>query len=260
MHPIAKAKNDKTACCIRKGQAVYFIFRDKNFFNRKVETGKFLDVLLSEPFPLGDILTQGICNYLWIEVDPFHNQAFPEAFVSDIKSDELKAKTEEKMKQHLKMVDRVQENFTKQYVQEFLKKNLIDFLEEYEERFHSKQFSYAYVWELKESFLEGLYEATNKGLRSDSPYAIYREGEGWRIVFNGKPISGLRGKGFLWIYYIISCPEKKVYYRALQEQFGDTEQKKKEGQRDEDHIKELIYADQLTLSDSDVFSNKESDP
>jgi len=168
-------------------------------------TGDFFNVLISDPFPLKDITHKPIkhCDYLWIKKDPFSEKKMSEEFIFGDQSDEFDSKAHDIMKTHEAMVDLARNNFTKRYVQEFLKDNLIDFLEEYEELFSSNQYSYAAVWELKGSYLEGLYNATKKGLREIKPYSFHFNSPGWTIKFNNQSVSGLRGKGLKFIHYLI---------------------------------------------------------
>ncbi len=200
-------------------------------------------------------MTDGVCDYLWAEIKPFEDRNLPESFVDEIDDTVLRLRTHEKLEKYSKMAKRALENANKQYVQDFLRENLVSFLEKYEKLILSNKFSYANVWQLKENCLIDLYGAVNKGLRDDMPYAMHREGEGWRIVFNGKPISGLRGKGFHWIYYIISNPNNKVYYRDLNELSVD-KKKQKKATYIENELEGVLKADQLSVSDDSIFVNK----
>jgi hypothetical protein len=200
-------------------------------------SGMFLDILISDPLPLGDI-SKGHCEYLWAEVNPFHHKDIPEYFPDEVEDEKLRNKAQGMREYHSKMVGLIQENFHKQYVQEFLKSDLIPFLEEYELLARSKGISYAEIWKLKEGYLEALYKETNEGLRNEKPFVMYQEGKGWKIVFNGKPYSGLIGIGFLWIYQTLLNPEKKIYYTDLNDRFGI----KKEGFISSDEIETLDEA------------------
>ena len=224
--------------------------------NDPIIPAQFLKVLTSGPAPLGNLLTADICNYLWAEINPFENRPFPEFFVDEIDDPDLGGKIHKKNEEHITMAKLVQENSNKQYVQDFLKNRLISFLSQYEELIQSNQFSYADVWKLKNNYLVDLYKIVNKGLRDDVPYAMYREGEGWKIVYNGESVSGLRGKGFQWIYYIISNPKNKVYYRDLHEWAEGNKNQNEEEAFDEDELEGVLKADQLSVSDDSVLVNK----
>ncbi|WP_020586681.1 hypothetical protein [Desulfobacter curvatus] len=157
------------------------------------------------------------------------------------------------------MAKLVQENSNKQYVQDFLRGHLLNFLGQYEKLIQSNKFSYADVWKLKKNYLVDLYKVVNKGLRDEVPYAMYCEGEGWKIVYDGESVSGLRGKGFQWIYYIISNPENKVHYRALHELSEDNKSPNEENEEKafgEGEFEGAIKADQLSVSDASVLVNK----
>ena len=60
------------------------------------------------------------------------------------------------------------------------------------------------MWELKENYLTRLYDHTKRGVLSEKRYAFYNEGPGWRIIFDGKPISPLTTKGFKYIHFLVS--------------------------------------------------------
>ncbi len=185
------------------------------------KSGKFFGILISDPIEFNLFIREPLknCDYFWITGDPFSGKGMPEDFSFGSYSDEDTEFSTGVRNNHKKMVELIQENFHKQYVQEFLKDNLIDFLEEYEGLLQSSTFSYAAVWELKESYLKGLFKATQIGLRSELPYAMYREGEGWKIVFDGKSFGGLRGKGFLWMYLTLFHQPSPVYYTSLHDTY-----------------------------------------
>jgi len=165
-------------------------------------TGDFLEILISEPVTLIDIVNKPTesCNYLWSTIEPFEGKGYPEVFPADsdirIKQDDLE--------RHNEIVARVQENSTKQYVQDFLKTNLVYFLEEYEGTIQSNEFSYAHVWQLKEIYLEDLYKEVLKGLSDDALYVMKKEGKAWKIKFGETISSPLYGRGFAYIYHILS--------------------------------------------------------
>ncbi len=183
--------------------------------NDPVIPGKFLRMLTSKPAPLGNLLTEGVCDYLWSEVKPFERRDFPGFFISEIDDLDLKILTHQKLKNHLKMVDLVQENYTKQYVQEFLKDNLVDFLGKYEDLTRSNSFSYADIWRLKESYLVRLYKSTLKGVSDEAPYVMKRDGEDWKIIYNGDSRGLLKGIGFGYIYHLLENENEEYYHSEL---------------------------------------------
>jgi hypothetical protein len=180
-------------------------------------TGAFLEVLLSDPMPIGNRLHEGYCDYLWAEKDPFYDPKLlltgkdskadgkkfypmPDHFPNKLEKSERIGREREK---HSKMVRVVRENATKTYVQDFLVKNLVDFLEEYEERVRSNRFSYARVWNLKQSYLEGLKKAIVREFSVDALYVMKKEGKAWKMVFNGKEMNALTKIGFTYLYHLI---------------------------------------------------------
>lgn len=178
---------------------------------------EFLEFLFLEPIPIVNFFGKSLknCDYLWVEKNPFYEKGLPDDFIFEQPYLGFLERANKNSHKHQKLLKLIRENMDKQYVQEFLKKNLIDFLEEYEEQLSSNQFSYASIWELKESYLEGLFKATNKGLSSEAPYVMSREGEDtWRIVFNNKKSEKLlTGVGFAYIYYLL-CNENEYYYHS----------------------------------------------
>lgn len=231
-------------------------------------TGAFLEVLLSDPMPIGNRLHEGYCDYLWAEKDPFYDPKLlltgkdskadgkkfypmPDHFPNKLEDSERIGQEREK---HSKMVRAVRENATKTYVQEFLTSELVPFLKDYEELVRSNSFSYAQIWNEKQSYLDLFYKDVQTALRDEKPYAMYREGTAWKIVFDGKPFGGLKGIGFRWIYYIISNPGNKVYYRGLNA-LSDGKGKKKSIENQKEAV---VFAEEneLELSDDSVFAEK----
>lgn len=182
--------------------------------NDPIIPAQFLKILTSGPDPLGN-LTADICNYLWASVNPFENRAFPEFFVDEIDDSDLGVKIQEKNKKHITMAKLVQENSNKQYVQDFLKTNVVDFVEEYEGAIQSNEFSYAHLWSLKDSYFAGLHKATLNGLSEQAPYVMKKEGKAWKMVFNGKTIGGLRQIGFSYLYHLICHPNEYFFHEDL---------------------------------------------
>nr|WP_321402075.1 hypothetical protein [uncultured Desulfobacter sp.] len=176
---------------------------------------QFLDILTAKPSHLGEPWYQRHCDYLWASVNPFENKAFPEFFVDEIDDPDLGDKIHDKNEKHITMAKLVQENSTTQYVQDFLKTNIIYFLEEYEGTLQSNEFSYAHVWQLKEFYLEELYKEILKGLSEQAPYVMKKEGKAWKIVFNGNPMSSLRRIGFAYLYHLICNPNEYFFHADL---------------------------------------------
>ena len=207
----------------------------------------FFDILISDPVELKPFLGKPLenCDYLWIKIDPFHGKRLPVDFSFENQPDEYNEIASGLRNIHEKMVDLVQKNYTKQYVQEFLKGNLVDFLEQYEENIQSNESSYAHIWWLKESYLEGLYKAVDTGLRDDVPYAMYSEGETWRIVFKSETKSFKDDLGFLWIYLALLHQGKPVYYTSLNDTY---ENRPKNIDNDDDIIEYMKYTEELSVN------------
>jgi len=181
------------------------------------KAGKFFGILISDPIEMNPFIREPLnnCDCFWVEGDPFYDKGIPKDFSFGNQSDEDTEFSTAIRNNHKKMVDLIQENFHKQYVQEFLKDNLIDFLKKYEGLTQSNKFSYAAVWELKERYLEGLHLKVLDGLSDESRYAMKREGKGWKIIFDGVISSPLTGRGFDYIYYLLSNENEYYYHYEL---------------------------------------------
>ena len=101
------------------------------------------------------------------------------------------------------------------FVSHFLSDNYLGFIKEYLEAIQQQGFSYGVLWNLKLNYMERLAETINKGLVLNCPYALYKEGPTWTMIFNGKAIRGLRNKGFLYIAYLIDKKKEQVKIMEL---------------------------------------------
>jgi hypothetical protein len=180
-------------------------------------TAHFLDILISAPSPLGSIMSKNFCNYLWSVRDPFFEKDFPDAFIDKLESDILNSKSE-KMRTELDiMAARVRENITIESTQEYLKENLIGFLNKYKGLILSGQLSYSAIWELKKKYLKELFKATNIGLREKKSYTFHFVDPDWHIRFNGKlkVIPGKEHKGFKQVHFLLCDKNKSFNYFEL---------------------------------------------
>jgi len=207
----------------------------------------FFDILISDPVEFKTFLGKPVknCDYLWIKNNPFSCKGLPLDFSFENQPDGYTEIAAELKSVHKKKVGRIRDNFTKQYVQDFLKANLVDFLEEYEGLIQSNQFSYAHLWRLKESYLGGLYNTVNKGLRNDVPFAMYSEGETWRIIFNSEAKSFKNDLGFLWIYLALLHQDTPVYYTSLNDTY---ENRPKNIEKDDEIIEYMKYTEELSVN------------
>jgi len=92
----------------------------------------------------------------------------------------------------------------------FINENYEAFIKKYIELAQSSYFSYALVWELKVEYLEQLHDYCIYEYRQDARYSIFEEETGWTIIYDKKPIRGLKCKGFHHIYYLMAHKNKKV--------------------------------------------------
>ena len=117
------------------------------------------------------------------------------------------------LKNHLHLIKspvRSRGYFEKGYGLNFIDENYEIFIKEYIELAQNSMFSYALVWELKVEYLEQLHDYCKSEYRQDARYAIFEEETGWTIIFDKKPIRGLKSKGFRHIYYLMTCKNKNI--------------------------------------------------
>lgn len=240
-------------------------------------TAEFLEVLLLEPnfTPAFSNETHKYPDYMWLETDPFRNKDLPIDFMMDIDKEDLHDRCDQIWRQHSIMVELVKKNYFKQYVQEFLRDNLVDFLEEYEELVKGNQFSYAHVWRLKENLLAKLYEVTSIQTKQEIPYSMGLAGEIWIIKFEDEKARFYPNEiGFLWIYNILKNPAKPVYYSWLEDTFGkkaldatehgletltgedNTSDNDENDLFDKEIIDGMIFGDRLTTTYSGIVSEQ----
>ncbi len=146
----------------------------------------------------------------------------------------------------------VRENFSEKYIQDHLKEDLPDFLEEYQRLFCSRVVSYADIWQAKQFALKVLYDTAMEKHSEVASYVMKLEGDAWKIVFDGKAIGGLTEIGFLWIYHAVSNPRKKVYYATLHDRYITPKNKSVSSHITEEMIKTM----QLSKTYSGVLSDQ----
>lgn len=248
----------------------FFKVRQSKITNVPQLSADFLEMLISGPETLKDISGRPTsqCNYLWARINPFHELEYPESFPAELES----KSSEEDLLKHDKMVALLQENLNKQCVHDFLRKNLVNFLEKYEDFFWSREFSYAAVWRLKEDFFERLYKETSAQIKHETPYSMGLVGEVWIIKFGDQKARFYPNeRGFLWIYNILKNPKEPIYYTWLDDNFGkksqddtvygleDLTEIDKETEKkliDKKSIDNIIFGEQFTTTYSGVVSEQ----
>ena len=103
----------------------------------------------------------------------------------------------------------------KGYGLNFINENYATFIEDYIELANKPFFSYALLSELKERYLFRLHDKMYREFRSKARYAFYSEGPTWTIVFDGKTLRGLRGKGFKYLHHLVCNKNKRIYPSEL---------------------------------------------
>ena len=181
----------------------YYIeqFRDKKAENFSIFS-KFFEIIVSDPNPWNLPFSHyDSLKDFWKTKFPFLGKTISESFPNLILA-EFEKKLDPNA--HKKMVDEIKPKLTKGYVQDFLSKNYLSFIKDYVDLTQTPFFSYADLWELKEKYLNSLYNHVKKEGIHESKYVFYPEGESWRITYNGKTTGGYTGTGFKYLYYLIS--------------------------------------------------------
>jgi hypothetical protein len=188
--------------------------RDAERIDMMVE---FMDILAADPSPW---LGHDKFKCLWQARRPFWKEGLPETLSA---VDLEPYKNTDQVDELKKMVVEIREKFKKNYIQSFLLEKHQEFIQGYITLSISKTFSYAQVWNLKKRYLHDLYDVMLKGLLEDADYAIWKEGKTWAINFAGKPIRGLKSKGFHHICYLISREGKLFSHKHLSLMDGRTD-------------------------------------
>ena len=138
---------------------------------------------------------------------PFKNKGIP---ISLIDFDPAQFQKPKKSFAFDEIASEVRDHSGKGYGLNFINENYEAFIKKYIELAQSSYFSYALVWELKVEYLEQLHEYCKSEYRQDARYAIFEEETGWTIIFDRKPIRGLKSKGFQHIYFLMASKNKKI--------------------------------------------------
>jgi hypothetical protein len=181
-------------------------------------SSKFFEILASDSNPWEKPLsTHAEHKGLWKTKFPFQRKKVPESF-SSFDSSDYEKKPEKNT--HQKMVDEIEPNFSKSYVQIFLSENQINFIKEYVDLTETPFFSYADLWELKEKYLKLLYNHIKKEALHESQYVFCKEGGSWRVIYNGKNTGGYNGTGFKYLQFLVSNKFKGFSFYMLDDLDG----------------------------------------
>lgn len=142
-------------------------------------------------------------------VSPFHGKEISYSPTNDLKL------VAAKVQQFHAQAAELKKYTSKPYILKFLADTYESFIEEYISIARNRLFSYADLWKLQWKHQNDLFEAFEKGIRSDAEYALFREGKTWTIRFKGCSIQGLKGKGFLYIRHMLCHPRQSFYHSEL---------------------------------------------
>jgi len=205
---------------------------------------EFLDLLINynpELYNDAGVLTVPFKS-LWKSIAPFLDDNVPDSY-SGVEPDKFKPDLLDA--QIREIADEIRNYSNSKYVQEWLNKNYSTFIDEYVSLSQQSDFSYGYVWDLKCSYLKQLHSILGKAAIQDAQYVFVKEGNEWFLKFEGKPIRGLRNKGFQYIYYLVANKGKEKDVFSL-------------GSLDGDSINS-ISSQKKEKSDDDGYAKKDSD-
>jgi hypothetical protein len=192
-------------------------FYQKQFEDRKAEDfctfSKFFKILVSDsgPWDIPFSYFDSYKDFCKTKV-PFLGTKIPESFSS---INPAKFDKKSVTKSYQKKVDEIKPKLTKGYVQDFLSKSYLNFIKDYVNLSKKPFFSFAHLWELKEKYLDSLYDhVKNEGLH-ESKCVFYPEGGSWRITYNGKTTGGYSGTGFKYLHFLISNKFKSFGFDDL---------------------------------------------
>lgn len=142
---------------------------------------------------------------------PFFVRDIPDEFKSS-QAEAVNPRTEMVVEEteHEKMVQEIRSHFSEPNIHRFAYGQYLSFIMDFISIARRNDFSYASAWQLREDYLGRLYDYMRKGLLEKSRYAFYGEGPTWTIIYDGRTIRGLKGKGFEFIYFLV-CRKQKVF-------------------------------------------------
>jgi len=158
---------------------------------------EFLDLLVTfDPAPLTDFY-----KGMWKAITPFKGVSVPD-YLEEFDNREYEvAISDTKVNE---MTDEIRKHLTQTNVQEWAVENHQSFIKDYISLARRPDFSYGYVWDLKCQYLKQLYEIIGTFVFDKTKYAFVSEHAAWRIKFDGEVISGLKGKGFSYLHYLVA--------------------------------------------------------
>lgn len=116
----------------------------------------------------------------------------------------------EQLSNYTGLIQEIEKYINRDYVQEFVIDNHIRYIDEYAKLIQLKNLSLASILNFNKRYLYELYKTIKRESLGEAQYAFYPEGPSWAITFNRKTIRGLKGKGFLYLYFLI-CNKNKSF-------------------------------------------------
>ena len=198
----------------------------------------FIEILLADPDPFpADVNANALLKQFQKRKFPFHKQSVPETISSlRIPEDDFNKGIFE----HDQMVADLRELSHLKATREFLKREVLNFVNAYVDKFKSSTYSYADFWELKFEYLKALHETVMRAKETDEivvvqsellpenqRYFFLKEGRAYRIIFEGKTFDKLTELGFHYLYYIVKNKGKSHTPVFLYDRFQSDPHKQK---------------------------------
>jgi hypothetical protein len=148
---------------------------------------QFMDLLINyNPDPYNDagVLTVPFKS-LWKSIAPFLGDSVPDR-ISNVDPEKYKPNLADT--QIKEIADEIRNYTNNRYVQDWLKDNYLNFINEYISLVQQSDFSYGYVWDLKCNYLKKLHSILGDAASSEAQYVLVKDGNEWFLKFEGKRI------------------------------------------------------------------------
>lgn len=170
---------------------------------------EFLDLLVNFNPPPWDIPGEmsDCFSKVWKAINPFEGASIPACYEElgqtefDIVMTDIEVKT---------ICDKVRPKCLQTVIQEWAVEHHQDFINEFISLARRSDFSYGLVWDLKCRYLKELYKISSKNVSDTIQFGFFDENGSWRIIFEGKHISNLKGNGFRYLFHLVSNPDKEI--------------------------------------------------
>lgn len=195
---------------------------EKNYY--KISSD-FRDIIVSDssPFKFPELYDLSF-EFLWRKINPFKDKGAPKGWIA---IDPMQFAIPKRKPSHDELVREVKNYFNKGFGQSFINKHYVKFINEYIKLTQSSFFSYASVLKLKYNYLWLLHNDMRAEVLAESKYAFFYHAPTWTISFDGATISGLKAKGFKYIWFLVERKYKQFHTDELAPIEGDLQEESK---------------------------------